>query len=51
MLEQLRTLPPTTTVTAPGCASALARAKRKATTGKKKSRNIIKETPVNQVCY
>lgn len=48
MLEQLRTLPPTTTVTAPGCASALARAKRKATTGKKKSRNIIKETPISQ---
>lgn len=51
MLEQLRTLPPTTTVTAPGCASALARAKRKATTGKKKSRNIIKETPVQESKY
>ena len=49
MLEQLRTLPPTTTITAPGCASSLSRAKRKATTGKKKSRNIIKETPVAQV--
>ncbi|KAL1109942.1 hypothetical protein AAG570_014099, partial [Ranatra chinensis] len=46
MLDKLRTLPPTTTVTAAGCANTLARMKRKTNTAKKKSRNLIKDTVI-----
>lgn len=44
MLEQLRLLPPTTTVTAAGCTGAMNRMKRKQNPSKKKSRNLIKVT-------
>ncbi|KAK9504760.1 hypothetical protein O3M35_008951 [Rhynocoris fuscipes] len=44
MLELLRTLPPTTTVTASGLVGSLTRMKRKSNTTKKKSRNLIKDT-------
>lgn len=47
MLEQLRLLPPTTTVTAAGCTSAMNRMKRKQNPSKKKSRNLIKVTNPN----
>ncbi|KAF6213477.1 hypothetical protein GE061_011197 [Apolygus lucorum] len=44
MLELLRTLPPTTTVTATGFVGSLSRMKRKPNANKKKSRNLIKDT-------
>lgn len=47
MLDQLRLLPPTTTVTAAGCTGAINRMKRKQNPSKKKSRNLIKVTNPN----
>ncbi|BES91831.1 Double-stranded RNA Hypothetical protein motif [Nesidiocoris tenuis] len=44
MLEQLRTLPPTTTVLSTGFTGSLSRMKRKPNANKKKSRNLIKDT-------
>ncbi|XP_046673659.1 double-stranded RNA-binding protein Staufen homolog 2-like isoform X3 [Homalodisca vitripennis] len=46
MLDQLKLLPPTTTVTAANCAGAI-RMKRKSNPAKKKSRNLIKVTCSN----
>lgn len=43
MLEQLKLLPPTTTVAAANCAGAI-RMKRKPNPAKKKSRSLIKVT-------
>ncbi|XP_073993632.1 double-stranded RNA-binding protein Staufen isoform X2 [Rhodnius prolixus] len=44
MLDLLRTLPPTTTVSASGLVGSLSRMKRKSNPTKKKSRNLIKDT-------
>ncbi|XP_075233577.1 double-stranded RNA-binding protein Staufen isoform X2 [Lycorma delicatula] len=47
MLEELRSLPPTTVITASGCTGTLSRLKRKPNASKKKSRNLIKVTNTN----